>query len=140
MLNAIWTAATNGDLQAQAGVLRLEERRAKLLGLDAPKQIEDVREVSDAKATLLAKLKKMAERMRSAEIAAPLKDVTPLIEHEPSADAKTESVTKPVASVTKSPTAMTPVTKKRGRPAANGKAMTPAEKQRAFRERRKAKD
>jgi hypothetical protein len=43
MLNAIWTAATNGDLQAQAGVLRLEERRAKLLGLDAPKQIEDVR-------------------------------------------------------------------------------------------------
>jgi hypothetical protein len=144
MLNAIWTAATNGDLQAQAGVLRLEERRAKLLGLDAPKQIEDVRDVSDAKATLLAKWNKMAERMRSAEIAAPLKDVTPLIEHEPSADAKTESVTKsvtkPVASVTKSPTAMTPVTKKRGRPAANGKAMTPAEKQRAFRERRKAKD
>ena len=46
MLNAIWTAATNGDLQAQAGVLRLEERRAKLLELDAPKQIEDVRDVS----------------------------------------------------------------------------------------------
>jgi hypothetical protein len=140
MLNAIWTAATNGDLQAQAGVLRLEERRAKLLGLDAPKQIEDVRDVSDAKASLLAKWNKMAERMRPPEIAAPRKDVTPLIEHEPSADAKTESVTKPVASVTKSPTAMTPVTKKRGRPAANGKAMTPAEKQRAFRERRKAKD
>jgi hypothetical protein len=145
MLNAIWTAATNGDLQAQAGVLRLEERRAKLLGLDAPnKQIEDVRGVSDAKASLLAKWNLMAERMRPPEIAAPLKDVTPLIEPEPSADAKTESVTKsvtkPVASVTKSPTAMTPVTKKRGRPAANGKAMTPAEKQRAFRERRKAKD
>jgi hypothetical protein len=141
MLNAIWTAATNGDLQAQAGVLRLEERRAKLLGLDAPnKQIEDVRGVSDAKASLLAKWNLMAERMRPPEIAAPLKDVTPLIEHEPSADAKTESVTKPVASVTKSPTAMTTVTKKRGRPAANGKAMTPAEKQRAFRERRKAKD
>jgi hypothetical protein len=141
MLNAIWPAATNGDLQAQAGVLRLEERRAKLLGLDAPKHVRDV---SDAKARLLAKLKKMAERMRPPEIAAPRKDVTPLIEHEPSADAKTESVTKsvtkPVASVTKSPTAMTPVTKKRGRPAANGKAMTPAEKQRAFRERRKAKD
>ena len=32
------------------------------------------------------------------------------------------------------------VTKKRGRPAANAKAMTPAEKQRGFRERRKAKD
>ena len=72
MLNAIWPAATNGDLQAQAGVLRLEERRAKLLGLDAPnKQIEDVRDVSDAKATLLAKLRKMAERMRPPEIAAP---------------------------------------------------------------------
>ena len=86
----------------------------------------------------------MAERMRPREIAAPLKDVTPLIEPEPSADAKTgsvtKSVTKPVASVTKSPTATTPVAKKRGRPAANGKAMTPAEKPRAFRERRKAKD
>jgi hypothetical protein len=35
MLNEIWTAATNGNLQAQAGVLRLEERRAKLLGLEA---------------------------------------------------------------------------------------------------------
>src|SRR5580658_7026930 len=91
MLNAIWTAATNGDLQAQAGVLRLEERRAKLLGLDAPKQIEDVRDVSDAKASLLAKWNKMAERMRAAEIAPPMKDVTPLIEHEPSADAKTET-------------------------------------------------
>ena len=120
------------------------ERRAKLTGLDAPEKVQEVGPVSDAKASLLAKWNKMAERMRSAEIAAPMKDLTPLIEHEPSADAKTESVTKsvtkPVASVTKSPTAMTPVTKKRGRPAANGKAMTPAEKQRAFRERRKAKD
>src|SRR5271155_4450406 len=71
MLNAIWTAATNGDLQAQAGVLRLEERRGKLLGLDAPKQIEDerdVRDVSDAKASLLEKLNKMAGRIaRKAE-------------------------------------------------------------------------
>jgi hypothetical protein len=58
----------------------------------------------------------------------------------PSGSLFTKSVTKSVASVTKSPTAMTTVTKKRGRPAANGKAMTPAEKQRAFRERRKAKD
>src|SRR5271170_2312971 len=131
-------------LKAQEGVRKLMERRAKLTGLDAPEKVQEVGPVSDAKASLLAKWNKMAERMRSAEIAAPLKDVTPLIEHEPSADAKTESVTKsvtkPVASVTKSPTAMTPVTKKRGRPAANGKAMTPAEKQRAFRERRKAKD
>src|SRR5271170_7098333 len=98
------------------------ERRAKLTGLDAPEKVQEVGPVSDAKATLLAKWNKMAERMRAAEIAAPMKDVTPLIEHEPSADAKTESVTKsvtkPVASVTKSPTAMTPVTKKRGRPAA----------------------
>ena len=42
----------------------------------------------------------------------------------PSGSLFTKSVTKPVASVTKSPTAMMPVTKKRGRPAANGKART----------------
>jgi hypothetical protein len=64
MLAAIWTAATNGDLAAQAGVLRLEERRAKLLGLDAPTKIEDVGEVADAKAELLAKLNKAAERLQ----------------------------------------------------------------------------
>ena len=63
------------------------ERRAKLTGLDAPEKVQEVGPVSDAKATLLAKMKKMAERMRPAEIAAPLKDVTPaVIEHEPSAD------------------------------------------------------
>jgi hypothetical protein len=66
MLSAIWGAATNGDLYAQAGVLRLEERRAKLLGLDTPQRIEEVGEVADAKVTLLAKLKLMAERMRPA--------------------------------------------------------------------------
>src|SRR5277367_5025229 len=48
-------------------------------GLDAPERVQEVGPVSDAKATLLAKLKKMAERMRPPEIAAPLKDVTPLV-------------------------------------------------------------
>jgi len=50
--------------------------------------VQEAGPVSDAKASLLAKLRKMAERMRPPEIAAPLKDVTPpVIEHEPSADA-----------------------------------------------------
>ena len=79
-------------LKAQAGVLKLMERRAKLTGLDAPEKVEEVGHVSDAKATLLAKWNKMAERMRAAEIAAPMKDVTPLIEHEPSADANETSM------------------------------------------------
>jgi hypothetical protein len=100
MLSVVWATATNAMsevttvdaslldmiLKAQAGVLKLMERRAKLTGLDAPEKVEEVGELADAKATLLAKLKKMAERMRPAGIAAPLKDVTPLIEHEPSAD------------------------------------------------------
>jgi hypothetical protein len=107
MLGVVWPTATNAlsevttvdaslldmILKAQAGVLKLMERRAKLTGLDAPEKVqtEEVGELADAKVTLLAKLKKMAERMRPAEIAAPLKDVTPLIEHEPSADANAET-------------------------------------------------
>ena len=105
MLSVIWPTATNAMsevttvdaslldmiLKAQAGVLKLMERRAKLTGLDASEKVQEVGPVSDAKATLLAKLKKMAERMRPAEIAAPLKDVTPLIEHEPIADANAET-------------------------------------------------
>ena len=104
MLSVVWATATNAMsettvdaslldmiLKAQAGVLKLMERRAKLTGLDAPEKVEEVGPVSDAKATLLAKWNKMAERMRAAEIAAPMKDVTPLIEHEPSADANAET-------------------------------------------------
>ena len=59
--------------------------------MNAPEKVQEVGAVSDAKASLLAKLEKMAERMRPAETAAPMKDVTPLIEHEPIADAKTET-------------------------------------------------
>jgi hypothetical protein len=105
MLSVIWPVATNAAsetttvdasllemiLKAQDGVRKLMERRAKLLGIDAPEKVQEVGPASDAKASLLAKLKKMAERMRPAEIAAPLKDVTPLIEHEPSADANAET-------------------------------------------------
>jgi hypothetical protein len=77
MLAAIWPAATKGDLQAQAGVLRLEERRAKLLGLDARQQIADVPDLSDAKLTLLEKWNKMAERMKRQE-----QNDHPRIEHD----------------------------------------------------------
>ena len=105
MLSVIWPTATNAMsevttvdasllemiLKAQDGVRKLMERRAKLTGLDAPEKVQEVGPVSDAKASLLAKWNKMAERMRAAEIAAPMKDVTPLIEHEPIADAKTET-------------------------------------------------
>ena len=41
MLAAIWKAASNGDLRAQAMVLRIEERRATLLGLDARHAVGD---------------------------------------------------------------------------------------------------
>jgi hypothetical protein len=68
MLSVIWPTATN-----------------------AMSEVTTVDAVSDAKASLLAKWNKMAERMRAAEVAAPMKDVTPLIEHEPIADAKTET-------------------------------------------------
>jgi hypothetical protein len=168
-------------LKAQDGVRKLMERRAKLTGLDAPEKVQEVGAVSDAKARLLAKLKKMAERMRPAEIAPPLKDVTPaVIEHEPSADtnetdmirfadagdtvtnrdarpavtpavvAKDADVTKRTASrngsdpVTKPPDVTKPtrpVTKpnaKGGRPTIGANPLTPAERQRAARERRKA--
>ena len=87
--------------------------------------------------------------MRPAEIAPPLKDVTPaVIEHEPSADTNETSMIR-FADVTKSaeqpaaPTIVTEVdrvTKKGGRPANGERPMTPAEKQRAYRERHKAKD
>jgi hypothetical protein len=182
MLSVIWPVATNAAsetttvdasllemiLKAQDGVRKLMERRAKLTGLDAPEKVQEVGAVSDAKASLLAKLRKMAERMRPPEIAAPLKDVTPpVIEHEPSADANTETnmirfedarpvvtpapageiasvtVTEKRASVTAKQAVVTKkadgVTKKRGRPAASN-PMTSAERQRAFRERHKAKD
>jgi hypothetical protein len=192
MLSVVWPTATNAMsevttvdaslldmiLKAQAGVLKLMERRAKLTGLDAPEKVQEVGPVSDAKATLLAKLKKMAERMRPAEIAAPLKDVTPLIEHEPSADANetdmirfadageparkrdampavtpafaaeaahvtqssvTKSVTKTAKPVTKTSQVTASVTKRVGRPKSDN-PLTPAERQRLSRERRKAKD
>jgi hypothetical protein len=149
------------------------------LGLDAPEKVQEVGPVSDAKATLLAKWNKMAERMRPAEIAAPLKDVTPLIEHEPSADANvetsmirfvdagepsskrdampavtpafaaeaahvtqssvTKSVTRTAKPVTKTSQATASVTKRVGRPK-SANPLTPAERQRLSRERRKAKD
>ncbi len=39
MLQAVWKAAAGGDLQSVDRVLRISERRARLLGLDAPVKI-----------------------------------------------------------------------------------------------------
>jgi hypothetical protein len=36
----VWTKALNGDVRAVDSVLRIMERRAKLLGLDAPTKID----------------------------------------------------------------------------------------------------
>jgi DNA-binding CsgD family transcriptional regulator len=38
MLTAMWKPAINGDPQAVDRVLKIEERRSKLLGLDAPEK------------------------------------------------------------------------------------------------------
>jgi|TARA_Y100000310_G_C20604656_1_gene774876 hypothetical protein len=40
MLFPIWQQVISGDVQAITTALRIQERRANLLGLDAPKQIE----------------------------------------------------------------------------------------------------
>jgi len=40
LLRAFWPAATAGDVEAAALVLRILERRARMLGLDAPKRID----------------------------------------------------------------------------------------------------
>ena len=40
MLLGVWRSATQGDVQAISAVLRIEERRANMLGLDAPKRTE----------------------------------------------------------------------------------------------------
>lgn len=39
-LNAIWDGVLSGDPKAIMAMLRIEERRAKLLGLDQPERIE----------------------------------------------------------------------------------------------------
>jgi hypothetical protein len=40
MMSAVWPAALCGDIAAQQQVLRLMERRAKYLGLDAPARVD----------------------------------------------------------------------------------------------------
>lgn len=40
MLNAVWTKALQGDVQAILTVLRIEKQRSDLLGLNAPKEID----------------------------------------------------------------------------------------------------
>ena len=40
LLAGLWDAATGGDIQASTAALRVMERRAKLLGLDAPTRLE----------------------------------------------------------------------------------------------------
>jgi len=40
MLVAVWPSALGGDIAAQQQVLRLMDRRARYLGLDAPQRID----------------------------------------------------------------------------------------------------
>jgi hypothetical protein len=40
MLNGVWTNATGGDTDAVSAALRIQKRRAKLLGLDAAERVE----------------------------------------------------------------------------------------------------
>jgi hypothetical protein len=40
MTLALWPAAMRGDVTAVTGLLRIMERRAKLLGLDAPVKVD----------------------------------------------------------------------------------------------------
>lgn len=59
---ALWKRAVDGDLGAVYGILKVMERRAKLLGLDAPQQVEVggsmeiVQVFAQAQASLAAKL------------------------------------------------------------------------------------
>lgn len=74
MHKPLWARAQDGDLQAQAQVLRLMERRAALLGLDAPRRqelmgadggpIELAAAVDDAREQLLARLTEVVSRRR----------------------------------------------------------------------------
>jgi hypothetical protein len=59
----IFDNAAKGDLLAIDRVLAIHDRRAKMLGLNAPEKIEEVGAVADAKASLAAKLEKMAARL-----------------------------------------------------------------------------
>jgi hypothetical protein len=66
MLAAVWARATGpkASLEAQAAVLRLEERRAKLLGLDkpAPSGADDAaRAMAQAGARIADRLTRLAE-------------------------------------------------------------------------------
>jgi anti-sigma factor RsiW len=68
MLSVAWATATNAMsevttvdassldmiLKAQAGVLKLMERRAKLTGLDAPEKVEEVGPPAQSRETVLA--------------------------------------------------------------------------------------
>lgn len=52
MLDAVWPTALTGDIPAQQQVLRLMERRAKYLGLDAPARIDIEQRIRFAAAEL----------------------------------------------------------------------------------------
>lgn len=41
LLKGLWWAAEKGDYQSVIAALKVEERRAKLLGLDAPERVEE---------------------------------------------------------------------------------------------------
>lgn len=53
---AVWTKALGGDLPAVDRVLKIMERRARLLGLDAPQTVNVSHEMTDAAARVAADL------------------------------------------------------------------------------------
>ncbi|TQE33043.1 hypothetical protein [Streptomyces ipomoeae] len=56
---ATWKKATDGDLAAIETVLRLGERRSRLLGLDAPAQLEAAAPPLDASGVTAAELEEL---------------------------------------------------------------------------------
>jgi hypothetical protein len=58
LISKIWVRATSGNLDAIDRVDKLLNRRAKILGLEAPKKVEDVTDYKQAAARVAAEIGK----------------------------------------------------------------------------------
>jgi hypothetical protein len=71
MQQPLWASASRGNLKSQAAVLRLMERRAAYLGLDAPKRLAGADggpleiAIVDARERLLQEVNERRERLRA---------------------------------------------------------------------------
>jgi AcrR family transcriptional regulator len=71
MQQPLWPSASRGNLKSQAAVLRLMERRAAYLGLDAPKRLAGADggpleiAIVDARERLLNEVNERRERLRA---------------------------------------------------------------------------